>query len=507
MKRIYKVLSNRMIWLAVFTLINIGIIASFFAKFQSYIGYYYLVNFIFSLMFTGIIVRSDTDPNFKISWLIFVWIFPLMGAFFYLFSNNNIFVKKLRKDFVYADQYQRSNIYNKGNAIDELDPRARSIASYVDDVAVASVYPQSGSKYYRVGDLLFEDMLEDLKNAKKNIFIEFFIIDTGYMLDQILEVLIQKVKEGVDVRVMYDDIGSMTKVPKDFDKTLESYGIKVHVFNRLKLIVLPHNNNRSHRKMAIIDGEIAYTGGLNIADEYINKKVRFGHWKDTGVRIVGEAVWSFLVIYLSFWNMFEDQPTMVDEKYYYLPKPSVKNQGHIQPYESSPISDSQSGKGAYMQLITRATDYFYIMTPYLIPPFDMLEALKNAARSGVDVRIMTPKIPDKKLIFLATRSYYEELLESGVRIFEYTPGFIHAKTCVSDDRFACVGSINLDYRSLYLHFENAVMFYDCDVVLDAKNDFIETQKECDEIFIPQARKSKAANKFMITLLRIFAPLL
>lgn len=507
MKKIYKILSNRTIWLAIFTLINLAIITTFFVKFQSYIGFYYILNFIVSLMFTGILVRTDTDPNFKISWLIFIWIFPLLGAFFYLFFNNNIFVRKLRKDFLYVDDYQKSHIYQKGNIIDQLDDKSKAIASYIDDVAIASVYPQKGSKYYRVGDLLFEDLLQDLKNAKKSIFIEFFIIDTGYMLDTIMEILIEKVKEGLDVRVMYDDIGSMAKVPKDFAKTLRKYGIKAHVFNKVSLVVLPHNNNRSHRKMVIIDGEIAYTGGLNLADEYINKKVRFGHWKDTGVRITGEAVWSFLVVYQSFWNMFEENPIPLDDDYTYKNISYEKNKGAIQPYESSPINKAQSGKGAYMQLINRATDYFYIMTPYLIPPFDMLEALKNAVKSGVDVRIMTPKIPDKKLIFLATRSYYEELLKEGVRIFEYTPGFIHAKTCVSDDRFASIGSINLDYRSLYLHFENAVMFYDCDVVLDAKNDFIETQKECDEIFIPQARKSKAANKFMITLLRIFAPLL
>ena len=349
--------------------------------------------------------------------------------------------------------------------------------------------------------------MEDLKNAKDYIFLEFFIIEEGYMFNNILEVLEQKVKEGVDVRILYDDFGCMTKLSRRYYNKLKAKGIKVQVFNPIRVLPMPRHNNRDHRKIIVIDGKVAYTGGFNLADEYMNKIQKFGYWKDTGIRVTGDGVWSFTIMFLSIWELYDDNELDYD---YYFEKtvPDVsENEGYCQPYTDSPLDDVPVGKGAYMQLVSRSRKYFYITTPYLIPSDDMIDSLRDAALSGVDVRIMTPGIPDKKLVYMVTRTYYKPLLEAGVRIFEYSPGFLHAKSCISDDKYCVIGSINLDFRSLYLHFENGAMYYDSHIISDLKEDFLEMQSESREIFSRQLESQSVFRKIISVILKVFSPMI
>lgn len=326
------------------------------------------------------------------------------------------------------------------------------------------------------------------------------------MWSSILEILKEKVKEGVDVRIIYDDVGSIMKLPGGYEKELRKLGIKCRVFSPAAPVLSPRLNNRDHRKIAVIDGNIAYTGGINLSDEYANIVSRFGHWKDNAVRLYGNAAFSFTVMFISMWDFWNSEDMKLEK---FLPdiENESSTEGVVQPYSDSPLDNEPVGENAYMNIINRAKKYVYIMTPYLIIGNEVLSCIKNAAKSGVDVRIMTPAIPDKKFVHATTRSYYETLIESGVRIYEYTPGFLHSKTFVSDDSIATVGSFNLDFRSLYLHFECGALIYRSPAVLDIRKDFDETFKVCHEITLEECKKVKFITKVSRIILRTLAPLL
>ena len=369
------------------------------------------------------------------------------------------------------------------------------------------VYNNSEIKYYSLGEEAYLDLLEELAKAKHFIFMEYFIVEEGKMFDAVLNILKQKVKEGVEVRFMYDDVGSLTMLPFKYYQKLESYGIKCISFNHFVPFISAVMNTRDHRKITVIDGNIGFSGGFNLADEYINEKVKYGHWKDTGVMIKGEAVWNLTLMFLVTWNAslnsFEDYDKY-HPRHYSVDK--IRLDGYILPYGDSPLDNKPVGKNVYLNMINQAQKYIYINTPYLIINDELKNALCLAVQRGVDVRIITPGIPDKKLVYKVTRSYYEILINEGVKIYEYTPGFIHAKNFVCDDKVATVGTINLDYRSLYLHFECGVYIYWTSAIKDIKNDFLKTITLSKEITQDDVMHGKFRG-WTEAILRVFAPLL
>jgi cardiolipin synthase len=379
------------------------------------------------------------------------------------------------------------------------------MARYLEQAAHCPVYGNTETRYYPLGDDCFKDILLALEQAQRYIFIEYFIIEEGQLWNSVLEVLRRKAEQGVEIRVIYDDVGSIFTLPANYPDRLEKMGIHCRVFNRMVPVVSLRQNNRDHRKYMIVDGRVAFTGGINMADEYINVKTRFGHWKDAAIRLEGDAVWSMTVSFLSMWDFTRLQDEDLSE---YLPVPaSAGAAGYVQPYHDCPWDNEPVGQTVYLNLIGRAKRYVYITTPYLVIDSTVTMALTMAAKSGVDVRIITPHIPDKKTVFEVTRAYYEELVEAGVKIYEYTPGFIHGKLFVVDDTYASVGTVNLDYRSMFLHFENGVLLYETPSVMEIKADFLSTQDLSIQVDLEWCKKVPMPRRLLRDLLRVFAPLL
>jgi cardiolipin synthase len=395
--------------------------------------------------------------------------------------------------------------------LQQLEQENRGAANqtkYIKKFSACPVYSNTTTEYLTPGERKFERMLEELKKAERYIFLEYYIIQEGIMWNTILEILKEKAKQGVDVRVIYDDVGCLFTLPLGYEKKLESMGIKCNVFNPLIPVLSFSINNRDHRKIVVIDGHTAFTGGINLADEYINTYEKHGYWKDSAIVVHGDAVWSFTVMFLSMWCFLSKtcekydafKPISEDIEHF-------KTDGYVQPFADSPLDDEAVGESVYLNLIGEADRYIYITTPYLILDNEMSTALCLAAKRGVDVRIVTPYIPDKWYVHSVSRSNYEVLVESGVRIFEYIPGFAHAKTFVVDDIFAVVGTINLDYRSLYLHFECGVWMYKTKSVSEVKEDYLLTLEVCRNITLQDCRSIKWYIRLGRSILRLLAPLM
>ena len=430
------------------------------------------------------IVNRSMSPESKVTWLIVTFV-PVFGPLLYLMFGERRLSKKELKQL----QELNSIAFHENNGrqlhlqLQETDKSAYGIINtllHMDNNA--EVYDQTDSQFFASGEEMWQQMLEDLKRAEKFIFLEYYIVDEGLMWDSILEILEEKAAQGVEVKMLYDDIGCMVTLPGDYTVHLRSKGIDAHKFNKVIPRMTVAYNNRDHRKILVIDGQISYTGGINLADEYINHIERFGHWKDSGIRIDGPATQAFTRLFLMNWYINRGEISDFDQ--YHLENQTRSGSGLCIPYGSGPkpIYQMKVGKIVYQNLINQAEDFVYITTPYLIIDYDLTEDIKNAAMRGVDVRIVTPHIPDKKLIQLVTRGAYPDLLSAGVRIFEYTPGFIHSKQMIVDDRFAAVGTINLDYRSLVHHYENAVLLYKTESIADIRKDFEGIFEQSQEIF-------------------------
>ena len=419
------------------------------------------------------LITKDTNPMVKMAWMVPILIFPVLGGLMYVLYGHVLIPKKLRKNFLRVLQQEVYENVKGDNWVPaenlKSEPTYR-ICNYMENVAEAPLYKHTSVKYYAIGDDVMDDLIRDLESAEKYIFMEYFIVDKGYMWDTILEILKRKAAEGLDVRFMYDDIGSVFNVPKYYWKELESYGIKCMAFNQVVPFFATIFNNRDHRKITVIDGKIAHTGGYNMADEYINKIEKYGKWKDSGVRLEGEGAWSFTVMFLQMWNSFRYSEGSYNN---YRPAEidySGVSDGYVQPYKSSPLSGENVGENLYMQMINDAQEYIYIFTPYLIVCNELMMALKLAAKRGVDVRIVTPAIPDKKYVYMVAETYWGDLLRHGVKIYKYTPGFVHAKSAMADREAALIGSTNMDYRSFQLHYEDAVMLYHMPVIEELLED-------------------------------------
>lgn len=454
------------------------------------------------------IVNRNMPPESKVTWLLFA-VVPVFGFLLYLMFGE----RRLSKKEIQQLEKMDSMKFREDNSYDlrvELKQENKSAFGIVKSLLSmdhnADVYDGTTSQYFPLGEEMFEAMLDDLRSAKKFIFLEFYIIDPGLMWNRILQILVDKVQQGVEVKLLYDDIGCMATLPGDYTKRLRKMGIDAHKFNKVIPRMTVAYNNRDHRKILVVDGQVGYTGGINLADEYINHIVRFGHWKDGGVRLEGRAVKALTRLFLMNWYINRGEITDFDR--YHFDSQRVEGKGLYIPYGSGPkpIYKEQVGKAVYQNIINQAIDYVYITTPYLIIDYDLTEDIKNAAMRGVDVRIVTPFIPDKKLIQIVTRGAYPDLLEAGVKIYEYTPGFIHSKNVISDDELAVVGTINFDYRSLVHHYENAVLMYQTESIADIKQDFEDLFDVSKEISLETLQNSWY-QRLLKEIMQLFAPLL
>ncbi|WP_294549956.1 cardiolipin synthase [uncultured Pseudoflavonifractor sp.] len=481
-------------------------------EFANYFVYFYLFCVVVSILVVLWIVNARTDPGYKIAWIVPILLAPVFGGLVYLLSGGNQLSARMRRKMEGMDR-RLTEVLSGDCKADILEEKygadAVNQARYLERFAHCPLYTNTEAKYYPLGDDVFADMLEALRGAERYIFLEYFIIGRGLFWNSILEILEEKARAGVDVRVIYDDVGCLYTLPKNYPRELERKGIRCQVFNRFIPVLSVRLNNRDHRKFCIVDGHTAFTGGINLADEYINRRQRYGHWKDSAIRVSGEGAWSMTVMFLTMWEYIcggeEDynsyRPAALP------PVPAERNPGYVQPYTDSPLDGEPVGETVYLNLISKARRYVYITTPYLIVSDSVNTALCNAAKSGVDVRIMTPHIPDKKIIFEVTRAHYEPLLEAGVRIYEYTPGFVHGKNFAVDDCYATVGSINMDYRSMFLHFEDGVWLCGAPAVLDVKKDFLDTLPVCQEITLARCRERSVLRRLLRAVLRVFAPLM
>ena len=456
------------------------------------------------------IVNRSMSPESKVTWLIVTFV-PVFGPLLYImFGERRLSKKELKqlrelRSITLQEKHEDSLHQN----LQETDKSAYGIINALLHMdSNAEVYEHTDSQFFANGEEMWQQMLEDLKRAKKFIFLEYYIVEEGLMWDSMLEILEEKAAQGVEVKMLYDDIGCMVTLPGDYTVHLRSKGIDAHKFNKVIPRMTVAYNNRDHRKIAVIDGHTAFTGGINLADEYINRKERFGHWKDSGICLHGEAVWSFTVMFLQMWSTITGMECNFES---YRPEiyheEAFKKDGFVQPYGDSPLDGETVGEHVYLNIISQAKKYLYIFTPYLIPDNETLTALCMAAKRGVDVRIVTPGIPDKKIVYILTQANYEILLESGVQIYQYTPGFIHSKSFVCDDEVATVGTINMDYRSMYLHFECGVWMYGSSAVAQVKEDALITFEQCEQINMDYCRKKNFAVRALRGALKFLAPLL
>lgn len=459
---------------------------------------------VFMVLF--IVIKRD-ESTYKLLWLLIILTMPLVGALLYLLFGNKRTAKPLKKRLQSVKSSGDPHPLPVGETPFAGEKRMEQTIRWLERKTGYPLCKAQPVRYYPLGDDMFPDMLRDMKSAKRSIYIEYFIIEPGQMWDAMLAVLEDKLRQGVDVRVMYDDLGSISSFNFSNARELTQKGIPCVPFNPL-LALKGTANYRDHRKMLIVDNEIAYSGGINLSDRYINLEHPYGHWKDTGFRLTGEGVHSFTHMFLTFWNAFALKKGEVG-----TPMPALQDSaeapretdGYVLSYYDSPLVHDATSNQLFIDLLSQSTDYAWFFTPYLMLGDDLMAAMLAAARRGVDVRIIMPGIPDKKLIFRMSRSFYQVLLNGGVKIYEYTPGFVHAKSFVSDDRVATIGTVNLDYRSLFLHFENNSLFYRSGIVEKIKEDFLATQALCSEVQ-PYDKRRYSRRWAVDGLLRIFAPL-
>lgn len=483
-----------------------------FIIFQSFAVHYAYLHIVFStvaIVLAIYILNSSENPAYKLAWIVPLVIVPIFTVVLYILLKNQFSTRKVRN--LYAKKSANTRPFLKTNKqimsyLHESEPDFYKLANYVDKSGGYPVCGNTEVTYFPLGEDKYKAMLEELQKAQEFIFMEYFIIDDGEMWREIVKILLEKAKAGVEVRLLYDGMGSQFTLPFRYKKKLTDQGVKCLVFNPFRPMLSTIQNNRDHRKILVIDGNVAFNGGVNIADEYINRKERFGHWKDTAVMLKGDGVWNFTMMFLQMWEVISG-----DKTEYNMYRPTVKNvvnNGYVIPYGDSPLDDENVGELVYMDMINNAKDYIYISTPYLIPDNEMLTVLGYAAKSGVDVRIITPEIPDKWYVSVITRSFYRDLETLGVKVYEYKGGFNHAKMFLSDDKSAVVGTINLDYRSLYLHFECATYMYKTSCIKDIKADFDDMfENLCHRITHDDINNRSFWSRFMSVILRTIAPLL
>ena len=488
-------------------LLQVGVQWSVFRWFGGLLPHYFGGSVAMSAFMVVYILNSEMDNSAKITWMVTIAILPVVGVPLFFYVKSNIGHNALKKRVTHLTEEARGLQPQPLAAAQELaetDPGAASLARYLHGKGGGfSVYRNTEVTYFPGGEAKFEELLRQLEKAEEYIFLEYFIIDEGLMWGKILEVLARKAAEGVDVRGMYDGTCEFSTLPHDYPRRLAKLGIKCKAFAPVVPLVSTHYNYRDHRKILVIDGHTAFNGGVNLADEYINRKKRFGVWKDTGLMLRGSGVYSLTALFLETWDFTTGESSRLEQ---FTPTLRFSADGMVQPYGDSPLDEEAVAENVYFNILQQATDYVYIATHYLVVDNEIISTLSLIAKSGVDVRIITPGIPDKKYVYWVTQSYYSVLMKAGVRIFEYSPGFIHAKMYVSDDKTAVVGSANMDYRSLYLHFEcGALLLYNSQIAV-LRDDVLRTLPACREVHLADCRTSLPGT-LLDTVLRLLSPLM
>lgn len=489
--------------------VQVLILFGIFQWFEEFLPHIFGGTILLTFVMVIYLLNSRIDPTAKITWLIVIMLLPVFGVLLYLYTQTDIGHRALKErvDQIITDTKERISQSKEVTAhLEEENPGVAALAHYIHRSGCHPVFAHTAVTYFPLGEDKFEEMLRQLEAAEHFIFMEYFIVDEGLMWGRVLEILARKAAEGVTVRVLYDGTCEFALLPHDYPKRLRALGIQCKVFSPVSPFISTYYNYRDHRKILVIDGHTAFNGGVNLADEYINRKVRFGHWKDTAVMIKGEAVKSFTLMFLQMWGIDEKE----DESEHFLsyPAPPVKEaEGYVIPYGDCPLDNEKLGERVYMDILNRALSYVHIMTPYLILDGEMENALKFTAERGVEVKLILPGIPDKRYAWSLAKTHYNALLDAGVKIYEYTPGFVHAKVFVSDDHEAVVGTINLDYRSLYHHFECAAYLYDTDCIPAIKEDIRETLLKCRMVTYESIKTEKWTLKMMGYLLKALAPLM
>lgn len=509
MKKFLKMLFGRLTIIGL--AIVLQVIVLFYLIFNASVQYYWfnLINTVLGVIVFLHLVNRDMYPDNKIPWLAIILILPLFGTVAYILLSPKKISYAKRKYFKKVSD-KNADLLKSGffqGHVAEVDGEYQGDSNYIKNVNAGYPFADTYTEYFSCGEDFFSSLRCELEKAEKFIFMEYFIVEYGTVWNSILDILKRKVREGVDVRFIYDDIGSMSKVSWAYDKTLRKYGINAVKFAPFHPIVSAVHNNRNHRKVTVIDGKVAYTGGINLADEYANVTSPYGHWKDSAVMLKGKGVIGFTMMFLMTFNgckkTAEDFTPYLNIEY-----EKFENQGIVQPFADgpAPLAPQHVGENVYLNIINGAKKYLYVTTPYLIIDHELQNAFCLAAQRGVDVRIITPHIPDKKIVYNITRSNYKKLLSCGVKIYEYTPGFIHAKNLIADDKVGVIGTINLDYRSLVHHFEDAVWMKETKALREMKADFDETFEKCNQITVDNFKMSVIT--FVTSkILQIFAPLL
>ena len=490
---------------AVSVLLQLGWLLLIVFELNRYSAYISLITGIIASLAVLRLYSKDTNSAYKLPWIMLLMALPVMGLSLYLLTDAALSTKGIRRRMQTIRGKITGHLRQKADVLASLEKTDLALANqfrYISNFEKSPVYTNTAVKYYSHGSLAFADLKRDLEKAERFIFMEYFIIQDGICFNELRDILVRKAKEGVDVRLMYDDIGSIGLVNWRYARQLNREGIRCQVFNPAIPVLNLFMNHRDHRKITVIDGKVGYTGGYNLSDEYFGLRFPYGLWKDTGIRLEGEAVKNLTATFLELWTLTgregEDFGRFLEVSH------SVPASGYVQPFGDSPLDREHSAENAYINMISHAKRYVWLMTPYLIITDELRRALELAARRGVDVRILTPGIPDKKTVYAVTRSYYADLVRGGVRVFEYSPGFLHAKQCVCDGELAMIGTSNLDFRSLYLHFENDVLLCGCDAVGDMQADFLKTFDESREV---TGQYRSRMLRYWQCILRLFAPLL
>lgn len=509
-KGIFSFLFSRITILAVLIVIQIVFLVGTVTYMSDYATYIYAFLTLLEIVCVIYLLNSSGNPAFKITWILLIFTVPVVGTVFYLYMRfmpgTRYIEHRLNALTKLTEPFMKQDL----EVLEDLrrsKPANANLAHYMSQQVNYPIHRNTSVTYFASGEEKFEEMKRQLNTAEKYIFLEYFIVERGKMWDEILEILIDKVKQGVEVRFMYDGMCSLFQLPYHYDREIRKYGIQCKMFSPIRPILSSYQNNRDHRKICVIDGRVGFTGGINLADEYINAKERFGYWKDTAVMLEGEAVQNLTMLFLQMWNV-TNRKTENYTKYLTPKSLQMKRElGYVLPYGDSPYDHENIGEQVYFHIVNHAKKYVHIMTPYLVLDNEMITTLTYAAKCGIEVIIIMPHIPDKWYAFFLAKTYYSELLEAGVQIYEFTPGFVHAKVFVSDNDTATVGTINLDYRSLYHHFECGVFIYNNPVVWEIEKDFQNTLAYCQKVTLKEVRNRKLSERLIGQVLRLIAPLM
>lgn len=510
MKNLLKVIFGRVLFTILCLVIQLAWVIGLVWRLNQYYVWFSVVLEIIAVIVILRINSKNDFPAARLTWTIVILALPIFGISLYLMFGRQGLTKRAKERYAKINQQFDSYLIQDSSILEDLKEENIYIHNqeyYIQSSSGFPAYRNTNVAYFPQTEPILEALLADLKNAKKFIFMEYFAVEDTEVFHQIEKILLEKIAQGVEVRFIYDDFGSIGYVKPEFMHRLNRSGIQCRIFNPLVPFLYIFMNHRDHRKITVIDNCISYTGGFNLADEYFNITHPYGHWKDTGIRLEGDAVRSHTVMFLEMWNSIIPSDKEYSNYLKHDTKLSYPSSGFVQPYSDTPLDNVTLGENVYLNMIKNATRYVYLSTPYLIIDNEMEKELCLAAQRGIDVRIITPGIPDKKMVFLLTQSYYNDLIRAGVRIYQYTPGFIHAKGYVCDDQVAVVGTINMDYRSLYLHFECATYLYHCNAVMDVKQDFLDTFPICEEIGMEYCEKRSLKIRVSQSILRLLAPLL